>query len=205
MFLIVLLIFTASGLYANDQKKSEKETGKKAMIDWKIDANHTSVEFSVKHLMVSNVKGSFDTFSGSICGDEKGHLHSIEGTVPISSINTNNTKRDEHLKSADFFDVAKYPSMTFKSKKITYVGNKVTVIGDLAIKNITKETTFTGEFLGKTKANFGAGDEEHIGYSFEGKIKRKEFGINFSGVMNGNAIVDDTIKILLDLECSRSL
>lgn len=163
-----------------------------------LDAAHTSIGFSARHMVISNVAGKFEKFSGSFEIDGKGALTKATATMEVASINTGVVKRDNHLKSPDFFDAEKYPTITFVSKKITHKGNSYTVTGDLTIKDVTKSVTLTGELMGTA---IGFGGEHRAGFHAQGKINRKDFGVNFNAVLEaGGMVVSDEIKIVLDIE-----
>lgn len=160
-----------------------------------IDKPHTSVGFKVKHVMVSNTKGNFTDFDGSFEYDEATKtLKSLNGTIKATSINTDNQKRDEHLKSADFFDVAKYPDITFKMAKIE--NNKL--YGTLTIKGVSKDVAFDYENGGVGNDPFG---NSKAGFSFEGTINRKDFGLTWNKVLEaGGVAVGDDVKIEIEIE-----
>jgi len=164
-----------------------------------LDAAHTRIGFGVKHMVVSNVQGEFQKFSGSFELDAKNNLASAEATADIASINTRDVKRDTHLKSPDFFDAAKFPEMKFVSKKVMAGdGGRYTVIGDLTIKSTTKSIILTGEMFGPIKGMMG---ETRVGFHAEGKINRKDFGVNFHKALDsGGLVVDDNVNITLDIE-----
>jgi len=164
--------------------------------DYKVDVDHSDVGFKIKHMMISSVKGNFERFSGTFTLDEKTkQFSSIEGTVQVGSITTQNQKRDDHLKSADFFDVEKYPEM--KIKLIKQNGDEAEV--ELTMKDVTKTITMELEEInGPVKDPWG-----NIRSAFElhGKINRKDFNINFSKVLEtGGLLVGDTVKLNLVLE-----
>ena len=172
-------------------------------VAWQIDPAHSNVSFSVRHMMVSNVRGEFTKVSGTVEGDEKAPTQAvINATIDASSINTREEKRDTHLKSADFLDVAKYPTITFKSKKIEPSGAaQFKVTGDLTLHGVTKEvvldvsdvTAPIKDPMGKTRA----------GAQATTKIDRKDFGINWSKVMDGGGLmVGDEVAISIDVEAT---
>src|SRR5262249_13342398 len=156
---------------------------------WSIDPAHTNVQFSVRHMMLSNVTGEFGKVSGTVQGDQAAPATAaIEATIDATSINTREPKRDEHLKSPDFLDVAKYPTITFKSKKIEPAGaGSFKVTGDLTLHGVTKEvvldvsdvTPAIKDPMGKTRAGAHA----------TMKIDRKDFGINWSKAMDAGAVM----------------
>jgi polyisoprenoid-binding protein YceI len=163
---------------------------------YKVDANHSDIGFKIKHMMISSVKGNFSKFSGTFSLDEKTKQFSnIEGIVEVGSIMTQNQKRDNHLKSADFFNVVKYPNM--KMKLIKQIGDNVEI--KLTIKNITKTIIMElDEINGPIKDPWG-----NIRSAFElhGKISRKDFNINYSKLLEtGGLLIGDTVKLNLILE-----
>jgi len=185
VFALVLLIFAAGAAHA---------------ASWSIDQSHSYVGFSVKHLVVSKVKGSFGDYTGKINFDGKDFsAASVEATVQMVSVDTDNKDRDDHLRNNDFFDVEKFPTMTFKSKKITAGGkDKFTMVGDLTIKDVTKEVTFEGEFNGTINDPWG---NTRAGFSAETKIDRQDFNVSFSKALDGGGlVVGDEVTIILEVE-----
>lgn len=172
------------------------------MARWKIDAAHTDVSFQVKHMMVSKVRGRFDKVSGMIEGDPMDLTNAIiTFDVEMDSINTANEDRDNHLRSADFFDVEHYPDMTFTSTNIVAKGaDEYDITGKLTIKDITKNVTFKAEFEGKAVDPWG---NDVVGFSARGKVDRKEFGLTWNQALEtGGFLVGDDIKISIDLEAN---
>lgn len=169
--------------------------------EWKIDPAHSDARFSVKHMMVSNVSGDFGGITGKALYDGV-HLDKakVEAIIPIKDINTREPKRDEHLKSPEFFDAAKYPTMNFKSTKIEALpGGEFKMIGDLTMHGVTKEVTLTGDAPSKpVKDPFG---QMRMGASASTKINRKDFGINYDKTLdNGGVMVGDDVRITIDIE-----
>ncbi|MDC3415258.1 YceI family protein [Aquibacillus sp. 3ASR75-11] len=167
---------------------------------FKVDPGHTSIDFSVKHMMVSKVKGTFHEFDANITADPEDLTSAeIEVNVDIKSIDTRNTQRDEHLRSADFFDVENNPKLTFKSTKVTKKSDdEYEVTGDLSIANTTRSETFKVEFEGSAKDPWG---NEVYGFSAEGKIKRSDYGITYNAALEtGGVLIGDEIKINVELE-----
>ena len=163
-----------------------------------LDPSHTTVGFSVKHMVISNVQGRFNTFNGHFMMDEKERLTHVKATVKVDSVNTENKKRDDHLRSPDFFDVKKFPDMTFTSTKVRRSGKNYTVKGDLTIKGVTRKLTLKGKLLGVIKDPRG---KTRAGFHAEGKFNRKDFGINFNKLLdNGGLVVDNIVNISLDVE-----
>ncbi|WP_342526395.1 YceI family protein [Chryseomicrobium sp. FSL W7-1435] len=164
------------------------------------DTAHSSIGFSVKHMMVSKVRGNFNEFSANLEGQETDLTGStIEFTIDVASINTNNEDRDNHLRSADFFDVETYPSITFKATDIqSKGGDEYKVTGDLTIKDVTKEVTFDAEYEGKGTNPWG---QEVVAFSANSKINRKDFGLTWNQTLEtGGVLVGEDIKIDIELE-----
>ena len=175
--------------------------GLAAASGWTIDQDHSNVGFKVKHLMVSNVKGEFRSFNGTLEIDDKDVTKSkVAVTIETPSITTGVTKRDDHLKSPDFFDVAKYPTMTFVSKKVKKAGNdKLKVYGDLTLHGVTKEVILDVE--GPTKAFKDPWGNIKRGASATTKINRKDFGLTWNAAIeSGGVVVGDEVTISLEVE-----
>lgn len=163
-----------------------------------LDPAHTTISFSAKHMVISNVTGKFEKFSGSFDIDEKGALKKANATMQVASINSGVEKRDNHLKGPEFFDAKKFPTITFVSLLVTHKGSNYTMIGDMTIKNVTKRVTLTGEFFGTA---VGFEGERRAGFHAEGKINRKDYGVSFAAILEaGGMVVSDEIKIILDIE-----
>jgi polyisoprenoid-binding protein YceI len=168
--------------------------------DYQVDPNHTTVGFSTKHLLISTVTGKFKEFSGTISYDDKDITKSsVTGTIKTASLDTGVADRDNHLRSADFFDVEKNPEITFKSTKIEKSGAGVMVTGDLTIKGVTKQVKFPATVNGPIKDPWG---NSRIGFSFGGvEINRLDYGIAWSKTMdNGGLVVSKEVKIQIDGE-----
>ena len=172
------------------------------MTVWNIDKAHTNVGFTVKHMMVSKVRGKFNDFEGTIKGDPTDLTNcEIEFKINVDSIDTSNEDRDNHLRSADFFDVENYPEMTFTSTKIVQTDDdEYEITGDLTMKGVTKEVTLEAEFEGKGVNPWG---QEVVGFSVEGKVNRKDFGLTWNQTLEtGGVLVSETIKIVIELEAN---
>lgn len=171
---------------------------------WSIDADHSSVGFTVRHMMVSNVKGSFGTFSGTVEVDEKDIAGSkVSVTIDAASINTGVAKRDEHLRSADFFDTARYPTMTYVSKKVEKSGkDRLKVYGDLTLRGVTRPVVLDVE--GPTAAYRDPWGKTRRGASATAAINRRDFGLTWNKVIEaGGVLVGDEVKIILEMEFIR--
>ncbi len=171
---------------------------------WTIDPDHSYVGFKVRHLMVSNVKGNFTTFNGTVDLDDKDVTKSkVAVNIDTNSIDTNVQKRDDHLRSADFLDVAKYPAMTFASKKIVQNGKDRTAItGDLTLHGVTREVVLDAESLSpESKDPWG---NIRRGTTATTTINRKDFGLTWNAALEtGGVVVGDEVTILLEIEMIR--
>ncbi|MFC1610254.1 YceI family protein [Myxococcota bacterium] len=174
-------------------------------VKWNLDKAHSEIGFSVRHLAITNVKGKLKDFDAEILADEKGWLVSVAATVKTSSINTDNAKRDDHLRSDDFFNAAKYPHLSLKTRSIKWDGSEFEAVVDLTIRNVTKPVTFKGELIGTHNVNFGDGDQIRAGYQAQATINRHDFGLKFNRLAEGVAVVGDKVKITLEIEMSRKL
>jgi polyisoprenoid-binding protein YceI len=165
---------------------------------WTIDTVHSDVSFTVRHMMVSKVRGSFRNFSGTIVTGENPLESSVTAEIDLNSIDTNNEQRDNHIRSADFFEVEKYPTMTYKSTSISGSGENYVVQGDLTLKGVTKNVPLKVELNGFTPDPYGA---QRAGFSATAEISRKEFGVDIDMPMDGGGVViGDKISISLEIE-----
>jgi len=171
--------------------------------EYEIDAAHSGANFSVKHMMVSNVRGAFSKVTGTANIDEKDITKStVEAVIDATTINTNEPKRDEHLKSPDFFDTAKYPTITFKSTKVEKAGQNLKVSGDLTMHGVTKPVVLDVEGF-TTEAKDPWGNTKRGGTATT-KINRKDFGLGWNKVLEtGGVAVGEEIAITLDLELNK--
>lgn len=165
---------------------------------WVLDPSHSELTFKVRHMMITNVKGSFNNFSILVEGDDI-LSSSIQVFIDASSINTQNSDRDNHLKSADFFDVENHKELTFKSTSFKQKDeDEFELIGILNIKGISKEITLDVEFGGINKDPWG---NNKAGFSIEGKINRKEWGLNWNAALEtGGVLVSEEVKIAGELQ-----
>jgi polyisoprenoid-binding protein YceI len=171
---------------------------------WDLDPAHTSAQFAVRHLMVSTVRGEFGKVSGTVNLDEQDPTKSsLEATIDTASINTRVEKRDQHLKSPDFLDVAKYPAMTFKSKKIEKVSDaKFKVTGDLTLHGVTKEVVLDVE--GSPKAFKDPSGNLRVGGVATTKINRQDFGVQWNKALEtGGVVAGDEVAITIDVELTK--
>lgn len=170
---------------------------------WNIDTAHTSVGFVARHLGLSKVRGQFGSFRGEVEGDPT-DITTAKGwfEVEMASIDSGNADRDAHLKSADFFDVEKYPTMRFVSKRIEGSGDTFKVVGDLTIKDVTKEVVLDYEHGGDVTDPFG---NRKIGGTLTGTIKRSEWGLTWNVPLeSGGWLVSDNVKIEIDLQVAET-
>ncbi|WP_029115910.1 YceI family protein [Mycobacterium sp. URHB0044] len=164
---------------------------------WAIDPAHSSIGFSVRHLVVSKVRGTFESFSGAIVVAEDG-TPSVSAEIAVDSIHTGNEQRDEHLKAADFFDAANHPTATFVSTGVRADGDNYLLDGDFTLKGITKPVTLALEFDG---VNPGMGHGEVAGFEASVVLNRKDFGIDIDMPLEtGGAVVGDKVTITLQIE-----
>lgn len=169
---------------------------------WTIDASHSSAEFSVRHMMVAKVKGRFGKVSGTITGDlAKPETAVVDVTIDATSINTDNENRDNHLRSADFFDVENYPTITFKSKKIEKGGDGWRMRGDLTMHGVTKEVVLDVE---GPVAPVKARDTLRSAASATARISRQEWGLTWNRALEaGGVTVSDEVAIEIEVEMVR--
>ncbi len=170
------------------------------MATWNFDKTHTNISFSTRHMMVTTVRGNFAGFDGTLEFDPANlAASSVDVTIDAASINTNVADRDNHLKSPDFFDVATYPTITFKSTGVQLTGEKTgKITGDLTIRDVTKSVVLDAEFLGTGTNPWGA---QVAGFTASTKINREDFGLTWNvGLEAGGVLVSKDIKIELDVE-----
>jgi polyisoprenoid-binding protein YceI len=172
--------------------------------DYSIDTAHSTIGFTVRHAMVTNVKGKFDDFSGSLHldgGDPSASTASID--VKMDSIDTGSEDRDGHLKSADFFKIEEFPTMTFRSTKAEALGDEdYRITGDLTILGTTKPLTIDLEFNGAAKDPFG---NERVGFEGKAEIKRSEWGLTWNAALEtGGVLISDKIKLTFDISAIRN-
>jgi len=169
-------------------------------MSWKIDSAHTEVNFTVRHMMISNVRGQFQKLNGTVEFDEANPINTkVDVQIEAASVNTKDEKRDGHLKSPDFFDAEKYPYLTFKSKRVEVkVASHARLIGDLTIRDVTKEVSLDVEYNGSAKSPWGT---TNAGFSAKTSIKRKEWNLNWNVALEtGGWLVGDDIHIAIELE-----
>ena len=172
---------------------------------WQVDPTHTDVEFAVRHLMISTVKGRFSNVTGSASfNDSDPRSVALEVTIPVAAIDTGVEQRDNHLRSADFFDVANHAAITFKAKRIDgTIGERFRLIGDLTIRGTTREVALDVTLEGEGKDPWG---NQRRGYSATGKIDRRDFGLTWNQALEtGGVAVGHDVKITIHVELMRPL
>jgi polyisoprenoid-binding protein YceI len=166
---------------------------------WNIDPAHSEASFSVKHFVIATVKGVFTKTSGKVLLDEKDIAHSsVEATIDVASVDTRVQKRDDDLRSPNFFDAAKYPTITFKSTKVEKAGAGLKVIGNLTMKGITRPVTL--EVAGPTPEIKDPWGNIRRGLSARARLNRKDFGLTYSEVIEAGPVVGDEVDIEINAE-----
>ena len=170
------------------------------MVSYTVDNAHSDVGFSVRHMVFAKVRGHFTKWTAQIAFDPSDPTKSaVEATIDAASIDTREPQRDGHLKSADFLDVEKYPTITFKSRRVERAGDKrYKVVGDLTIHGVTRETTLESEELGRGKDPWG---NERVIFSAKGSVNRADFGLKWNQALEtGGVLVGDKVEIEVDAE-----
>ncbi len=171
-----------------------------ATTKWAIDPTHSTVGFKVKHMMFTNVKGNFENYEANILADNADFSDAtMEFSADIASINTNNADRDNHLKSADFFDAEQFPKLTFKASSFTKIDDdNYEIAGDLSMRGITKFVKFPAEFSGLMTDPWG---NTKAGLNIFGKINRKDWGLNWNSTLEtGGVLVSEEVKLDIELQ-----
>jgi polyisoprenoid-binding protein YceI len=168
---------------------------------WVLDPTHSEVQFKIKHLVISTVTGSFNTFSGSLesAGDDNFENAKVEFSLDVESISTNQEQRDAHLRGEEFFDSAKFPHIKFESTSFVKTGgNEYKVTGNLTVKDVTKPVTLEAEYGGSAVDFYG---NHKAGFEVTGKINRKEFGLTWGAVTEaGSIVVGDDVKLSFNVQ-----
>lgn len=165
---------------------------------WTVDPVHSEVAFTVRHMMVSKVRGRFTDFEGRLRVADTVLDSSVEASISLDSVNTHNEQRDNHIRSADFFEVDKYPTMTYRSTGVRPDGDRFVISGELSLHGVTRPVELSTEFVGVTKDPFGG---TRAGFSASTEINRRDFGIDISMPMDGGGVVvSDRVRIDLDIE-----
>lgn len=166
---------------------------------WAIDPAHSNVEFSVRHLMIATVKGRFADVQGRVVFDHGDpSTAEVDVTLAAASIDTRMPQRDEHLRSADFFDVRQFPNLTFRSRRVTVDGDDIKLVGDLTIRGITREVVLDVVSHGQQVDPWG---QRKAGFEAKGKVKRSAFGLTWNQALEtGGVMVGDEVKLSIDVE-----
>jgi polyisoprenoid-binding protein YceI len=167
---------------------------------WQIDPSHSEISFSIKHMMITTVRGRFTSFTGTLFIDDETPENShVEGNVEVATIDTREPQRDEHLRSADFFDAANYPQMTFASRSIERNGrNRYRVHGDLQIRGVTRPVVFDVQEAGRVQDPWGA---RRIGYTATTKVNRRDFGLTWNVALEaGGWLVGEEVRVEIELQ-----
>ncbi|MGN6645609.1 MAG: YceI family protein [Cytophaga sp.] len=169
-----------------------------ATTNWIIDASHSEIQFKVKHLVITTVTGSFTEFSGTVEAGDTFENANISFEANTASISTNSEQRDGHLKSGDFFDVEKFPKLSFKSTKFSKKGDGFELTGNLTIKDVTNTVTLAVEYGGTAKDPWG---NTKAGFEVTGKINRKDFGLTWNAPTEaGGVLVSDEVKLIANVQ-----
>jgi polyisoprenoid-binding protein YceI len=169
---------------------------------WTIDEAHTTVGFTARHLMITKVRGRFGGVSGSVQIAEQPFDSSTEVTVEMASVETGDAGRDEHLRSADFFDVESHPTMTFRSTSVRADGSDYVLVGDLTIKGVTRPVELTVEFDGTSPDPWGG---TRAGFTADGEINRKDWGLEWNVALeSGGVLVSEKVKMHLEVQLVRA-
>jgi polyisoprenoid-binding protein YceI len=174
-----------------------------ALEKWNIDVVHSTVGFTVRHLMVSKVHGYFTKWSGNLAFDEQNPSAShAEATIEVASVDTREPQRDGHLRTGDFFEAEKYPTITFKSTKVERAGERFKVTGDLTLRGVTKPIVLDVEYGGRSKhPQMG----ERVGFSANASINRKDFGVSYNQVLEaGGLAISEKVDIHLEIEATKA-
>jgi len=165
---------------------------------FEVDPSHASIGFKIEHLVISKVKGDFRDFTATLVLDDEGLLNQASSNIKVTSIDTGITKRDDHLRSVDFFDVSEYPEISFKSKSVKQSAGNNVLIGDLTIHGVTKEVELPFSIKGPVKGPQG---ETRIGFEASTVINRKDYGLTWNMALEaGGFVVGDDLELLIDFE-----
>ena len=165
---------------------------------FEVDPSHASISFKIEHLVISKVKGDFREFSATLVLDDEGRLDEASSDIEVASIDTGNTKRDDHLRSADFFDVNNFPIISFKSKSVNRSSGNNILVGDLTIHGVTKEVELPYKIKGPVKGPQG---KTRIGFEASTVINRKDYGLTWNMALEaGGFVVGEELELLIDLE-----
>jgi polyisoprenoid-binding protein YceI len=172
--------------------------------DWNLDTVHSGINFTVRHMVVSKVRGRFAKFSGSVALDEDDLTRSVvEATIDASSIDTGTAQRDDHLRSADFFDAERFPQIRFRSTRIEKLGgDRYRLTGDLTIRDVTRPIALDAEYGGRGKDPWG---NERVGFTARGSLDRKDFGLKWNQALEtGGVLVSDHVEIEIEAQAVKA-
>jgi polyisoprenoid-binding protein YceI len=170
---------------------------------WNIDASHSNLQFSVRHMLITKVRGAFKTYGGSIELDATDGLSQVSVVIDAASIDTSEPKRDEHLKGVDFLDVAAYPTLSFQSRSIERRGTRYQVHGDLTIHGVTRAVTLDSEFQGQAKDPWGG---QRAAFSARTSIDREDFGLTWNQVLEaGGVLVGTQINVEIEIQAVKAV
>lgn len=170
--------------------------------NYAVDNAHSKVGFEIPHLVISTVEGRFDKFEGTIVIDSKIEKSKVDVSIDASSIDTANKDRDDHLRSPDFFDTAKFAKITFVSKKITGTADALKVTGDLTIKGKTKSVVLDTKYLGQVKDAYG---NDKVAFNASTKINRKDFGLTWGKAVEAGPVVGDEVTLTLKIQAAKAV
>jgi polyisoprenoid-binding protein YceI len=170
---------------------------------WNVDSSHSGVHFSVRHMVVSKVRGRFAKYTGTVHLDDDLTKSRVEVAIDAASIDTGTADRDTHLRSADFFDVEKFPSLTFRSTRVERIDDqKFRMVGDLTIRDVTREVALEAIYGGRSKDPWG---NERAGFEAKASIDRKDFGLTWNQVLElGGVLVGDRVDLEIEVEVVRA-
>jgi polyisoprenoid-binding protein YceI len=192
--MLLATLALGAALFAGDTAKATAAT-------WAIDPVHSELSFRVRHL-TGRVRGTFKEWTGSLSADPANlDAGSVQVEVKTASVSTENEKRDAHLRSPDFFDVEKFPTMTFTSTKAEVKGKEIAITGDLTIRGVTKQVVLKGSYGGKITDPWG---KERLGFEAETTIDRKDFGLVWNKLVEGSSLVGDEVTIELAIEAVKN-
>ncbi|TPW70695.1 YceI family protein [Schumannella sp. 10F1B-5-1] len=165
---------------------------------WKLDPTHSTIDFSVRHLAISKVRGSFETFDVTVVAGETPADLSIEASIDVASVNTNQAQRDEHLRTSDFFLVEEHPTATFRSTSVELDGDDFTAQGDLTLRGVTKPVTLKGELGGVVVDGYG---QTKAGFEAKTVINRTDFGVNWNAALEaGGLTLGDDVTLSFEIQ-----
>jgi polyisoprenoid-binding protein YceI len=191
---LTAMIVTTSFLSLIASAKDKPATGR-----YQIDPMHSKVSFEVPHLVISSVEGSFKSFEGQIQIEDNFTKSKVSASVDVASVDTGVSKRDEHLKSPDFFDAQKHPKMSFDSTSISGTPDAFKIVGDLSIRGIKKKVVFDGVFLGSVTDGYG---NRKTAFKARAKINRKDFGLVWNMMVEAGPTVGDEVTLVLNLQAA---